>query len=485
MSVGFLTAGLASLGGCELNRQGVTEVTAAWEQAEANRPARASAYSQVPKTLPASAATATQPAPETLQPAARLRDYLVLALANNPEIAQAEQTARAKAQRIPQVTALPDPMISTKTLPTPVRTAEGDNFFILGVSQRFPVPAKLDRAGRMALEEARMAIAEWDRTRLRVVADVKRAYFRLYVVDRTISVTRDNQDLLKGLIDAIRGQLAAGTARQEDLLRAQVELSNLESELIQLRQKRIATATMLNTLLNRDPKTPIESPPKFEIRQVTPVLKVLFAKAAEANPDLARVQRQIERDKQAVELARLAYWPDFNLGFEWMEMEPRPAFRPPPNPMTGQRPAVSHLSEDGSDNWAITFGINVPIWFDKIRAGIRESRAKLLASMSEYQATRNRVYFQVEDALTNVQAQEQLARLFATTIIPQAQQTYEVSLASYMAGQSNFEYLIDNWRKWLVFTIQYHRALGQLEESVADLEQAVGLSLSEVESANE
>jgi hypothetical protein len=48
-----------------------------------------------------------------------------------------------------------------------------------------------------------------------------------------------------------------------------------------------------------------------------------------------------------------------------------------------------------------------------------------------------------------------------------------------MAGTSDFLYVIDNWRKWLVFTIRYHRSLGELERSVADLEQALGLSLTE------
>ena len=78
-----------------------------------------------------------------------------------------------------------------------------------------------------------------------------------------------------------------------------------------------------------------------------------------------------------------------------------------------------------------------------------------------------------------MRAQRDLAALFDTTIIPQAQQTYQVSQASYVAGTSDFLYVIDNWRKWLAFTIQYHRSLGELERSVADLEEAIGLSLPE------
>ncbi len=78
---------------------------------------------------------------------------------------------------------------------------------------------------------------------------------------------------------------------------------------------------------------------------------------------------------------------------------------------------------------------------------------------------------------------KELAAIFKNTIIPQAQQTYQVSQASYIAGRSDFLYVIDNWQKWLVFTIQYHRAIGELERSVAELEQAIGMSLAEVDAA--
>jgi outer membrane protein TolC len=413
--------------------------------------------------------------------AQRLRDFIVLALEENPDIKAAEDTARAGAERIPQVTALPDPILRTKTLPEPVRTAEGDNFFILGISQKLPVPAKLDTKGRIALEETRMALEQLQATRLRVIAGVKRSYFQVYVLDKSAEVTRANQDLLRGLIDVARTQVAAGRRSQDDVLRAQVELSNLEAELIALRQQRVTVAARLNELLNREATTSIATPEDFDIRQGSLDVEELFTKATDMNPELKRFERRIDRDRRAVELAELAYWPDFSLGFEWISMEPRDAFRPPPNATTGQRPVVSKMSENGSDNWAITFGFSLPMWFGKNEAGIEEARRRLSASQHQFTAARNRVYFQVEDALERVRSQQELATLFRGTIIPQAEQTYYVSQASYTAGTSDFLYVIDNWRKWLVFTIQYHRSLGELERSVADLEEAIGLSLTEVE----
>lgn len=412
-----------------------------------------------------------------------LAGYIRQALRSNPGIQAAVERARAAAERVPQATSLSDPLLSMKILPEPVRTAEGDNFFVLAVQQRFPVPEKLDRAGRIALQEMRMALAALDEQRLRVIAGVKRAYFRLYVIDRTIELTEANRDLLRGLVDAVRAEVAAGRRGQDDVLRAQVELSRLESELVELRQRRISAAADLNRWCNRPPDAPVPVAAALPLRSVEARLETLLAKTLEASPALARLREQIERDRQRVHLARLAWWPDFAVGFEWISMRPRSAFQPPPNPQTGIRPVVSRMSEEGSDNWAITVGVTLPIWWDRIQAGIREAHQALLASQQEYADARNRIFSAVQDALARARAQEELARIFRDTIVPQARQAYEVSRAAYTGGRSDFLFVIDNWRKWLEFSIQYHAAVGATESSLADLEEAIGMAVTQMEAA--
>ena len=468
------------LGGCSVNRDGRQEVSTAIEDYAVNRVRTAKAYASAPMVdeRPPRDELET-PSPQAMTAPVTLREFIVRALEENPTIKAAEETARAKAERITQVTALPDPMVKARGLPEPVRTAEGDNFFNLGVSQKLPVPQKLDARGRIALGEARMALERLRRIRLGVIADVKRAYFQLYVLDKSVEITGANQDLLRGLIDVARAQVASGRRRQDDVLRAQTELSSLEAELIVLRQRRVTVVAKLNELMNVARTTPIGKPKDFDIRRARLAVESLVSKAVAANPELKRFERQIERDERGVELAQLAYWPDFTVGFEWMQMDSRDAFDAPRDSVTGLRPVTPQLSEDGSDNWAITFGFNLPLWRDKIEAGVEEARRRLSSSRQQLMAARNRVSFQVEDALGRVRSQRDLAVLFEATIIPQAKQTYQVSQASYAAGASDFLYVIDNWRKWLAFTIQYHRSLGELERSVADLEQAIGLSLTE------
>ncbi|MHC4709639.1 MAG: hypothetical protein ACYTA3_04235, partial [Planctomycetota bacterium] len=64
--------------------------------------------------------------------------------------------------------------------------------------------------------------------------------------------------------------------------------------------------------------------------------------------------------------------------------------------------------------------------------------------------------------------------LFRDVIIPQARQTVDASLSGYRAGKLDFLTLVDNWRRLFEFEVIYHQDLTALEQSLADLQQAVG-----------
>ncbi|MFA5866103.1 MAG: TolC family protein [Phycisphaerae bacterium] len=448
--------------GCSLNQQGDREVSMVLSRQEQSRPEQATFYAGISKNgKKDSAVKVTQPA--------GLRDFIMLALMENPDIKAAQSTALARAKRIPQVTALPDPMLATKTFTSnrPMMLADGNNVFVMSITQQLPNPEKLDRAGRVALEETRMALAELEQIRLRVIGDVKRVYFQRYIIGKTIQITRDNQALLRELIDVARIQMTAGKRSQDDVLRAQVESSNLDRDLIDLRQQQATATGMLNVLVNRRPDYPIAMPDEFEIPAANTRLEALLDRAVKSNPELQRLEHQIERDRQSRRLAQLGYWPEFNVGMEWMAMEPR------------RMPTDTSQTSSPNDMYAIMAEINLPIWVQKIDAGIKEAEYNLGASIDRYTSTKNMVYFRIQDALSRVQAQKELVDILKNTITPQAKQTYELSRTSYTAGTTDFLYLLDNWQKWQTFTIQYHRALGELERSIADLEQEIGMSLTQ------
>jgi len=409
--------------------------------------------------------------------ASPLHGYIMEALERNPSVKAAMANVQAKLARIPQATSLPDPMLRTLVRPEPIQTAAGDAYFTLGVGQKIPLPAKLDRAGRIAAAEVRMAIEQLNATRLRVISDVERAYYRLYVTDRSIELTATNRELLRDLEKVLASQYRVGKAQQQDLLRVQTERSNLLNDENRFRQQRVSAAAALNQLLDASPLSEVPATEPIRVAVVQAQAEELVELAKKSNPQLAGLAHQTERDRERVALADLGYWPDFDVGFEWTYLKGRDAWIPPRNSQTGMRPPVNRKSEQGDDNWALMFQVNVPIWAQRIEASKREARQNLNKTLHEQKAAANLVAFRIHDARTRVQTRQDTIKLLESTLIPQARQTYGVSLTAYQTGKADFLTVIDNWRRMLTFELMLHREVTELEIAFSGLQREVGVQL--------
>ena len=436
----------------------------------------AAGQSALPKTVGGRESPERRSVPSSLLPG-----YILEALERNPTVKAAAADARAKLERIAQVTSLPDPILRAIVRPEPIQTAAGDIYFTLGVGQKIPLPGRLERAGRIAAAEVRMAIERLNAVRLRVIADVEQAFYRLYLTDRSIELTKAHRQSLEDLERVLATQYRVGKAEQQDLLRIQIEIAELRDEESRLQRRRASTAAALNQLLDYPPTRELPATKRVTPQAFDADVDQLMALAAEHNPALAILTRQAERDREEIALADLGYWPDPTIGFEWTYVEPRDAFEPP----AAQSDAINRMSETGSDSWAFMLQFNLPIWFDRLEAAKREARLKLLRTQHEKHAALNMISFRIFDAWSRVQTRQDTIKLLESTLIPQARQTYEVSLTAYQAGRSDFLTVIDNWRRLLDFELMLHRETGDLETALSELQREVGLQLIRHEIAPE
>ncbi|MCA9253065.1 MAG: TolC family protein [Phycisphaerales bacterium] len=410
--------------------------------------------------------------------------YVREALERNPGIQAAIAHARAQLERIPQVTSLADPILRAVTRPEPIQTAAGDVYFTFSISQTFPLLAKLERSGDIAAAQTRLALEQLNSKRIQVIADVERAYWQIYRVDRNLEITRENRRVLEDLSHVVETQYEVGDVPQQDLLRVQTEIAKLRDDERRLMFQRRTAAAALNRLADQaiDRQIPTINP--VNVIAVDSDVDDLIQLAANHNPELAILNESISAKEAQVELARLGYWPDLTLGFEWNYLEGRDSFVPPINPSTGQRPAYSRKSEVGDDNWAVMLQFNLPIWTGRVEAAKREAHQRLIAAKKEQHDTENMIAFRVFDAWSRVQAQQHTLRVLDDELIPQSRQTYEVTLTAYQSGKSDFVALIDHWRRWLDFELMRHRETVDLELAFTDLQREVGMQLLRNESAN-
>ena len=391
--------------------------------------------------------------------------YVISALERNPELLAANHRVTAQAERIPQVTALDDPMVSEQFYPLDdhsLQTAGGRLPSTLTLSQKFPWLSKLRVRGEVEEQETQIALTQVAQTQLRVAEQVKLTYYDLYANQQVIEITESSRELLEDLLQFAEARYRTGGS-QQDVLRAQLELDRVADQLIQLRRMlRVSQADMAE-LLHTSPEVKPRAEDEVVLTDVPATIDALYEAAVRCRPELQERLHAIIRDQRKRELARLQYYPDFNVGLGWQAV-------------TTDDAVASNAN--GDDNFLVTVGFNLPIWRDKLRAGVREAEARVLTDARQYDAERDETFRQIRRLIAQADAYQQQIELYTKNIIPRAEQTLQVSVADYRVGKVDFLQIVDNWNELLRFEIQLVRLRAQLGQTLASLERVIGCQLA-------
>ncbi len=404
------------------------------------------------------AAAAVPPTAPDLGGPHSVEAYISYALAQNPDIEAARKRVDAAAYRVPQAASLRDPVFGVTAFPEPVQTAAGEQEVALNASQQLPWFGKLDTRAAAAEAEVNVARAKLAAVELEVIEQVKRAYYELYFIQKAIRITEENRNLLLDFVQIAESKYRTGKASQQDVLRAEVEVYNLDNQLIRLRQQLDSAQAKLARLIHVSPETPLRALEQAPQEQIPQDLQRLYEQAIAARPELHAQLAAIQRDRQNVELARLEYFPDLVAGVTWI----------------GTSAAGISPVANGDDPVLLAFSVNVPIYRKRLQAGVREAESRVVAAARQYDSLRDQTAEAVKDLYAQALSQYDLVRLFRDDIIPKSEQTLEVSQAAYQVGDVDFLQLIDNWEQLLRFQIAYHRLESQLQQTLASLERVVG-----------
>ena len=397
----------------------------------------------------------------TLDTPLELSELIQEGLARNPEIQAARNQWEAAGERIPQARSLPDPSFGVQLWNFP----QNGNLFtspgrsqntIFTLSQKFPFPGKLQLKGEVASRAAAMSEQALRAKERELIGRLKQAYFELSFAHRDLQIHHEHVDLIKQLFDSAKAKFRAGQGTQVDVLKAQVELSNLYQRLPVLEQQRETMAAKVNTLLNRDPRGALGIPHEPPARAPDKSLEELERRALTGRPELKSAELAIEQNEQARAFAERQYYPDFEFGVQRFQ------------------------NFQAIDGFGAIATVNIPFSFwtkGKYDAGVREAKAAAASARAEYQSWQNLTRFQITELLAKVRAQQQVADLYRTTILPQAEQNLDAARAGYRTGRNGFLDVIEAERALLEFRLAYYRSLTDRETQLAALEQVVGTCL--------
>lgn len=398
------------------------------------------------------------------EPVLTLKRAVELALAGNPGLAEIKARAEALAAVPSQAGALPDPMLNVDLLNVPTRTfdlrQEDMTMLEFGLSQTFPFPGKRALQQRIAEQEALAAADSVDEARLRLARDVKQGWWRLYFFDRALNVTAEAERFFRQLVEISQAKYRVGQGTQQDVQMAQLELSKLKDERLELVGMRHTETAQFNVLLDRDPEMPATIPAQAEAALPLLAEPALQEKARDARPLFAQHRKMLDAAKGRVDLARKDFYPDFTVGAGYAVRQNAPN------------------GEIRSDFASFRFSLNLPVYAaDKQARAVDQRQSEYLQAQYGLQDEHRRAQGEIAARAAEYEhARERLA-LFEKEIIPQAQQTVSSLLAGYQVGRSGFSDLLRAQLTLFQYQGQYWQALARTQQVLAELSAAVGTEM--------
>jgi outer membrane protein TolC len=401
----------------------------------------------------------------------------------NPEIRAAQERAAAARERREAAGAPPDPRLAAglvnALVSDPLSSEDMMTMRMIQIGQVLPFPGKLALEREVAGAELAEVEAEHDRVERSVLAEVRKTYFDLWVLDRALEIVHRNYDLLSDFVSVTRTRYQVGTGTQQDLLKAQVEATRLGEEILDLAQRRTAAAAALNALLDHPADTPLGEPalPERIERAATPetgapvrfTVAVLDGDPVEDDgtpiPDLAELQRiaaehspelrasaaRIARARAAAALAGKAALPDFDVSLGYGQRNGREdmltAMVSVPLPIFQGR-KQDRLAAAGE---AEAQGAEA-----SHRALVNDVNARLAALRAALLRTRDRI------------------ALFRDAILPQSRAALESAVAGYPVAKVDFLTLLDDQATVFRNDLEYRRLLADFGRDLAELERTVG-----------
>ena len=375
-------------------------------------------------------------------------------LTRNPGLKGLAVAAEAANYRIAPAGALDDPILTYAGAPETVGGPRGFQERV-ELSQTVPWPGKLglrEDVARARAEGEEQSLAD---RRLALMAAAKGLFAEWAYIHRTLQIKHAHRDLLVELRRVAETQYAAGRARQQDVLQAEVEAARIDTDIVTHRRHQREVRAMINGLLNRPPQSPLPPPAALPAPVEPPSLPALQEVALGEHPELRRIQARIAGASARHGLAEKDYFPDFKLSAGY-----------------------NSLWMDTDQRWTVGLTVNLPFDLSGKRSASRNAaEADVMRYQWQLTDREAQLLAQLEQGRAQVQETGEIVAIHRQRLLPLAEESLNAAVADYRAGQGSFLTVIDAERQQLRTEDSLARAHADYLRALAALERAAGRPL--------
>ncbi len=393
-------------------------------------------------------------------PGGNVESLLAIAREGSPDLRMVRLEAEAARERIGPAGALPDPFLRVElenitrngTQGATLSPANvGDTKYLL--AQPLPFWGKRDLKRDIAAAEAEQAGGRAADTWAEVAGRIKGLYAQYWLTHRAVQLTRENIALSRQLEQIAQVRYAGGLAAQQDAIRAQVERSTLDNELVGMETDYRQQAAFINAMLARNANAPLAEPSALRPLPARLDAARLSERLVERNPQLAIEAARIDGAGKSRDLAYRNNFPDFIVGVQPMQVG------------------------DRVDAWNLMLELNIPLQQGTRRSQERESERMLEAASARKEALGHRLHGELSGAVASLEAARMTEEITRNRLLPQAELTFKSALAGYETGKVDFATLLDAQRQIRNARLALLRAQASQQQRLADIERLLGEDL--------
>ncbi|MEQ1761199.1 MAG: TolC family protein [Vicinamibacterales bacterium] len=337
-----------------------------------------------------------------------LGDVIRLAGERRDEIQAARARTRAAEARSTIVSALQDPMFSPSLDHLPFMLGGADVSFTF--EQQIPLSGIRQHRRASALADVDRLRAETTRTTLDVGIQAANAFLMVQERRRTEGLVSEQLAFARDVVSAANARYASSTAPQSDVLRAEVEVARLQALSRALVSEVRSAEAMLNTSLALDADGPVPALTLLTFPQPPPPWSAIKA-ALTSRPEIVAGRAEIARAEADVQVMRDMF-----------------------RPMATVRTGPSFTMAEGK-GWMAMVGFSLPIWRDKLRAGVAEAQSMRAMSQADLMAMTRMIEGEAAIAVNQLTAARDRQTALATDVLPRARLAINPAVAGYASGQ--------------------------------------------------
>ncbi len=373
-------------------------------------------------------------------------------LARNPSYAAMTAAAREATAHADVEGSLEDPMVDLGLAPNSFGAANVDVGWRASVSQVLPLFGQRGLKRQVAAADADAALGDAETARLDLVRAARIAFYDDYHEERARATALELLEWMRRSRASALSRYAAGTAEQQDVLAADVEIAMLDHQAVRAERNRLLVEARIRALLHVDPLAPLPAPPDTLPLPDRDEARLLVMRSNErARPELRAALAAEESQRARLALARRERLPEPRLGAGYDRTMTEREYR-----------------------FQVALSFNAPLSLGRHAAAQREAQAGIDVATARVDATRDALSRQITAASVDFEESLHELEVLRDTLLPATERALASSRSRYESGHGDFDTIIRAVRDVLNARLEYHRTLASVNQAHAELERALG-----------